>query len=156
MKTVTVLSDTHGNRRALDKLDTVLRESDYILHLGDTSADGVYLRHMYGAKTVVINGNCDAAKLGEDEAVIQIEGVKIFATHGHLYSAKTTLARLAERAKALDCALALYGHTHCAREDELDGVTLINGGCMTRFAANSYCYLVINGGKFTHKIVKTQ
>ena len=31
MKTVTVLSDTHGNRRALDKLDTVLRESDYIV-----------------------------------------------------------------------------------------------------------------------------
>ncbi len=55
MKTVTVLSDTHGNRRALDRLDTVLRESDYIIHLGDTSADGVYLRHMYGAdrKSVV-------------------------------------------------------------------------------------------------------
>ena len=40
MKTVTVLSDTHGNRRAMEKLDTVLAESDYIIHLGDTSGDG--------------------------------------------------------------------------------------------------------------------
>lgn len=152
MKTVTVLSDTHGNRRALDRLDTVLRESDYIIHLGDTSADGVYLRHMYGAKTVVINGNCDAAKLGEDEAVLQIEGVKIFATHGHLYSAKTTLARLAERAKALGCALALYGHTHCAREDEIDGVTLLNPGCGARYSQNGYLYIVVNGDKVTYKL----
>lgn len=156
MKTVTVLSDTHGNRRALEKLDVVLSESDYIIHLGDTSADGAYLRHMYGAKTFVVNGNCDNMKLGEDELVIDIEGVKIFATHGHLYSAKQTLSKLAARAKELGCAIVLYGHTHSAREDVIDGITLINPGCMTRYSQNSYCYLVINGARFTHKIVETQ
>ena len=156
MKTVTVLSDTHGNRRAIEKLDTVLRESDYIIHLGDTSGDGEYIRRLYGSKTFIINGNCDAVKLGENELVTEIEGVKIFATHGHLYSAKQTLLKLAERAKSLECTLALYGHTHCAREDVIDGVTLINPGCMTRYSANSYCYFVINGAKFTHKIVETQ
>lgn len=156
MKTVTVLSDTHGNRRALEKLDTVLSESDYIIHLGDTSADGSYLRHIYGAKTFIVNGNCDAAKLGGDELVIEIEGVKIFATHGHLYSAKQTLLKLAERAKELECGLALYGHTHSAREDEINGVTLVNPGCMTRYSQNSYCYIVINGARFTHKIVETR
>lgn len=155
MKTITVLSDTHGNRRALEKLDTVLSESDYIIHLGDTSGDGAYLRHMYGAKTFVINGNCDSMKLGENELVIDIEDVKIFATHGHLYSAKQTLLKLAERAKSLDCNIALYGHTHAAREDVIGGVTLINPGCMTRYSQNSYCYLVINGARFTHKIVET-
>lgn len=155
MKTITVLSDTHGNRRALEKLDTVLSESDYIIHLGDTSGDGAYLRHMYGAKTYIVNGNCDAMKLGENELVVEIEGVKIFATHGHLYSAKTTLLRLAERAAELDCKIALYGHTHYAREDKINKVTLINPGCMTRYSQNSYCYLIINGEKFTHKIVET-
>lgn len=156
MKTVTVLSDTHGNRRAMEKLDTVLSESDYIIHLGDTSGDGAYLRHMYGAKTFIVNGNCDTAKLGENEIVTQIEDVKIFATHGHLYSAKQTLLKLAERAETLGCAVALYGHTHYAREDAIGNVTLINPGCMTRYSANSYCYLVINGARFTHKIVDTQ
>jgi len=156
MKTVTVLSDTHGNRRAIEKLNGILAESDYIIHLGDTSGDGSHIRGLYGGKTFLVNGNCDAVKLGENELVIEIEGVKIFATHGHLYSAKTTLLRLAARAKELGCKLCLYGHTHAAREDEIDGVTLINPGCMTRYSQNSYCYLVINGDKFTAKIVQIQ
>ena len=52
------------------------------------------------------------------------------------------------------CALPIY--THYAREDAIGNVTLINPGCMTRYSANSYCYLVINGARFTHKIVDTQ
>lgn len=154
MTTVTVLSDTHGNRRAIDKIGNILEESDVIIHLGDTSADGSYIRKLYGAKTVLVNGNCDPLKLGEDETVTEIEGVKIFATHGHLYSAKSTLLKLASRAKELGCQIALYGHTHGAREDEIDGVKLINPGCMTRYSQNSYCYIAIHGGKTVSKIVE--
>ena len=156
MKTVTILSDTHGNRRAIDNLENILNESDYIIHLGDTSGDGSYIHKKHGDKTYLVNGNCDPLKLGENELIIEIEGVKIFATHGHLYSAKATLLKLALRAKELGCNICLYGHTHSAREDEFEGVTLINPGCMTRYSQNSYCYLVINGEKFTAKIVQTQ
>lgn len=153
LKTVTVVSDTHGNRKFLDGLDGVFAESDYIIHLGDTSADGAYIRAKYPDKTYVINGNCDPVKLGEDESVIEIENLKIFLCHGHLYSAKHTLSKLAARAKQLDCKIALYGHTHRAREDETDGVTLINPGCGVRYAAKSYLYLVVNGDKAVSKIV---
>ncbi len=155
MKTVVVLSDTHGNRRAIDKLSQILRECDYIIHLGDTSNDGAYIRGNYGNKTYLINGNCDPVKLGENELTLEIEGVKIFATHGHLYGAKGGNAKLAARAKELGCGVALYGHTHRAREDEVDGITVINPGCMTRYAQGSYCYLVLNDGKAVAKIVET-
>ena len=40
MKTVVVLSDSHRNTEAFDKLDTVLSECDYIIHLGDMVSDG--------------------------------------------------------------------------------------------------------------------
>ena len=153
MKTAVVVSDTHGYRRGLEELDGIFAENDYIIHLGDTSSDGNYLRSLYPEKTILLNGNCDIVKLGDDECVLQIEGVKIFACHGHLYSVKSTLSRLAERAKQLGCRLALYGHTHDAREDEIDGVTLINPGCGTRYGSRSYLYLIVNGEKFTHKIV---
>ena len=93
-------------------------------------------------------------KLGEDEIVLEIENVKIFACHGHRYSVKSTLTRLAARAKELGCNIALYGHTHSARADEIDGVTLINCGCGTRYGARSYLYLIVNGRNFTYKIVK--
>lgn len=156
MKTVVIVSDTHGNMRLLNGLFGIFSEADYIIHLGDTSGDGSKLRSMFPDapdKVILINGNCDGVKLGDDERVIGIEGVKIFATHGHLYSAKTTLQRLAKRAKELGCKLALYGHTHAAREDEIDGVTLINPGNMSRYSQNSYCYLVVNGEKAVAKIV---
>ena len=59
MKTVAVLSDTHGNRKAIDRLSQILSECDYIIHLGDTSEDGAYIRSNYGSKTYLLNGNCD-------------------------------------------------------------------------------------------------
>ena len=135
MKKLIIISDSHGNRRAIDELDGIFAESDYIIHLGDTSADGGYIRGKYPDKTVVINGNCDPVKLGDDERV------------------KFTLAKLTEEAKKLDCKLALYGHTHRPRGDVLDGVTLLNPGSLSRYGNKSYLYVVVNGNKFTHKIV---
>ncbi|MDE6356452.1 MAG: metallophosphoesterase [Clostridia bacterium] len=154
MKTAVVLSDTHGNRKAIDKLAVILGECDYIIHLGDTSEDGAYIRSNYGNKTFLVNGNCDRCKLGEDELVLDIEGVRIFATHGHLYGAKSGTAKLLARAKELGCSVVLYGHTHDKREDEIDGITVINPGCMTRYSQGSYCYLAIFNGKAVAKIVE--
>lgn len=153
MKTIVVVSDTHGFRRGLEELLPVFSENDMIIHLGDTSGDGSYLRGLLPDKTVVINGNCDLTSLGDDERVISVEGVKIFACHGHRYSVKSTLSRLALKAHNEGCKIALYGHTHAAREDEIEGVTLLNPGCGTRYGARSYLYLVVNGEKFTYKIV---
>ena len=153
MKKLIIISDSHGNRRAIDELDGIFAESDYIIHLGDTSADGGDIRGKYPDKTVVINGNCDPVKLGDDERVLEVEDMKIFLCHGHRYSVKFTLAKLTEEAKKLDCKLALYGHTHRPRGDVLDGVTLLNPGSLSRYGNKSYLYVVVNGNKFTHKIV---
>ena len=154
MKKIIVVSDSHGNRQAIDSLDGIFSESDCIIHLGDTSSDGSYIRKNYPDKTVVINGNCDVFGLGEKEKIINVEGVNIFACHGHMYSVKSTLSRLATRAKELGCRIALYGHTHDAKEDEIDGVTLLNPGTLSRYSQKSYLYLVINGDKFTQKMVR--
>lgn len=153
MKKIVVLSDTHGYRKGIEELDGIFAESDIIIHLGDTSADGSIIRAKYPNKTFVINGNCDPLPIGEDEEVIEVENVRIFACHGHRYSVKTTLTRLAERAKELGCKIALYGHTHRAREDEIDGIILLNPGAGTRYFTRSYLYLVINGDKIVSKCV---
>lgn len=153
MKTAVIISDTHGNMRQITALYGIFRECDYIIHLGDTSGDGARIKKEFGDKTILVNGNCDPVKLGENEVILNIEGVKILATHGHLYSAKTTLNKLYMRGNEKNCRIVLYGHTHRAREDEIDGVTLINPGNLSRYSQNSYCYLVINGDKFVSKIV---
>lgn len=153
MKKAVIVSDTHGNLAALDALDGIFSECDLIFHLGDTSRDGAYIRGKYPDKTYVINGNCDFAALGENEVIVEVEKVRIFACHGHTYSVKHTLSKLADRAKELGCSVALYGHTHRAEEREVGGVLTINPGNMSRYSQNSYCYLVINGDRATSKIV---
>ncbi len=153
MKSIVVVSDSHGNRRALEALFPVMEESDYIIHLGDTSQDGGFLRAKFLNKTFLVNGNCDLVKLGENELTLDIENVKIFACHGHMYSAKYTYAKIAARAKELGCGVALFGHTHSAFEGEVDGVLLVNPGTLSRYSHKSYAYIIVNGGKAVAKIV---
>ena len=98
MKSFIIVSDSHRNRAALDNLDGVFAECDYIVHLGDLSTDGGYIRNKYPDKTIVINGNCDLDKMGDDEKVVEVDGVKIFMCHGHTYGVKQALLHLAEEA----------------------------------------------------------
>lgn len=154
MKTVVVLSDTHGDRQGIDDLSTVLSECDYIIHLGDTSSDGYYIKKRFPDKTYIINGNCDPIKVGDDELVLEIEKVRLFCTHGHRYGVKSTLSRLSLRAEELGCSIALYGHTHDAKETVSGSVTMLNPGAMSRFSAKCYLYLVINGEKAVYKHVR--
>ena len=153
MKKIIVLSDTHGNRAAIDKLFPLFGECDFIFHLGDTSSDGQYIKSNFGEKVFLLNGNCDFMRLGDDELISGIEGVKIFACHGDKYGVKRTLSALAERAEEEGCAVALFGHSHSATERKIGGVTLFNPGNMTRYSQNSYLYLVINGDSFVGKTV---
>lgn len=153
MKSVIVLSDSHGNRTAIDKLFPLLSECDYIIHLGDTSSDGQYIKKAFGEKVYLINGNCDFMKLGQDEITLEIEGVKIFACHGDRYGVKYAYDRLAYRAEELSCSVALFGHTHRATEFQIGGVTLFNPGTLSRYSENSYLYLVLDKGKAVGKIV---
>lgn len=152
MKTVVVVSDSHGNREAVEKLFPIFSESDYIIHLGDTSADGAYIRRNFPDNTYIVNGNCDFERLGEDELTLDIEQVKIYACHGDKYGVKYGYDRLAYRAKELGCGVALFGHTHRAFERELSGVLLFNPGTVKRYTQGTYLYLVINGNKAVGKI----
>ena len=140
--------------RLLTQLYPLFSECDYIIHLGDTSSDASKIARDFPGKVISLNGNCDPIKLGENERVLELEGVKIFLCHGHTYSVKTTAQRLAARAKELGCSLAFYGHTHAAREETVDGVTLVNPGNTARYSQNGYCYLAVNGGKAVTKLVR--
>ena len=153
MKTITVISDSHGNRAAFEKLNTIFTESDYIIHLGDTSADGEYLAKQFPGKTYILNGNCDWAKFGEKEIVLQVEGVKIFASHGDAYGVKQDLSRIVKKAEQEGCQIVLYGHTHEPSAKKMRGVTLFNPGTLARYNQNSYLYLVVTGEKAVGKIV---
>lgn len=154
MKTLIAVSDSHGNRAAIEKLFPRFSECDYIIHLGDTSSDGLFIKKAFGDKVYIINGNCDMYPLGVDELTLDIEGVKIFACHGHKYNVKRETLSLFRRAEELGANVALYGHTHAAEELSINGIQIFNPGNLCRYSENSYLYLVLQNGKAVGKIVK--
>lgn len=151
MHTVLAFSDSHCVPLPGKVID-VASEADYVLFAGDGAARlGDILLHK---GFIGVDGNCDAGLFGKEE-ILEIDGVRILLTHGHLYSVKRDLLPLALRAKELDCSAVFYGHTHFARIDDFDGVTLICPGS-TAYPLNgarSYAYAVTHDGKLTAKIV---
>ena len=155
MKTLIVISDTHGNKKGVEKLKPLFFENDYAVHLGDGFSDFKEIFNEVPEKCYFCKGNCDFFAALPEEGILEIERVRILYCHGHRYGVKGTLASLAKRAKELDCTVALYGHTHLPAIKELGGVTLVNPGSL-RFCVGeggSYAYLVIHGDKVTSVLV---
>lgn len=155
MKKLVILSDSHGNINAIESLARLFMENDYVVHLGDGANDIRSFRKEYPEKVYQCAGNCDFISPLPEEDILEIEGVRIFYCHGHKYGVKSDLTALAEKAKACDCDIALYGHTHRALISNENGVMLINPGTMSRplGQGGSYCYLVIHNKKATPVIV---
>ncbi len=155
MKKLIIVSDSHGNKKGIDKLGTLIAENDFFLHLGDGAMDAREIMREFPEKTYLCAGNCDFFSPLPTEGILQVEGVKIFYCHGHKYRVKSTLQTLALAAKERNADVVLYGHTHTSLISEIQGVTLINPGSLKFEVGNggSYCYLVINGDKFTPVIV---
>ena len=150
MKTILFLSDTHGNLSAIQKLNGIMRDCDYIVHAGDYYHDLREWQDEYCDKIYQVKGNCDG---GGGDLVFEVENVKVLLTHGDKYGVKSSIFKLLLRAKEVGANLVLYGHTHVADVLEVDGITLINPGSMSKFHDNSYCYIVINKDKIVCKIV---
>lgn len=150
MKTAVIISDTHGNFRAIDKLLPIMMENDHVFHLGDCEKDIWQYRKELNNKILSVSGNCDG---GGSEEFVEIEGVKILLTHGNKYGVKESLYKLSLRAKELGVSTVFYGHTHLSDIKVVDGVSFVNPGSLSNFGVKSYCYAVFHQGKVVCKIV---
>ncbi len=155
MKKLIVMSDTHGSGKGVSQILPLVHENDYVVHLGDGVGDVRELTKEYPDKVYVCAGNCDFFSPLPEEGVLEVERVRIFYCHGHKYGVKRHLYALAQAAKEHDCDVALYGHTHIARIDKIDGVTLINPGTfrLPTDGGGSYCYLIVHKNEITSTIV---
>lgn len=132
MKRVLVCSDSHGNERALLAAAEAERP-DLLLHLGDGVSDAEALRGVFPEMELrCVRGNCDWHSAAPLLRVTEVEGVRVFMTHGHGYGVKwdPDLLRLRYAAAERGAGLALYGHTHSQRLEREDGMVLLNPGAM--------------------------
>ncbi|GGB03835.1 metallophosphoesterase [Macrococcus hajekii] len=122
-----IVSDNHGMEHILTDIKVIHEDADYFIHLGDSefSPENLELKDY-----ITVKGNCDYNGF-DNERVIEGE-LNAFMTHGHLYSVNTSRESLSAAARAAGCVIALYGHTHIRRVEEIDGVLCINPGSIAQ------------------------
>lgn len=127
---IIVISDSHGS---INSALEILKAQDYdlIIHLGDNSEDARKIQDKLKQEIIFVRGNCDYYNLDASlEKVIEIEGKKIFISHGHEYGVKSSLDRIYYRGRELGADLVLFGHTHLAYIDKSD-IILFNPGSIS-------------------------
>ena len=155
MKRILIVSDSHGNSKGVNELAPLVAENDFVIHLGDGASDMREIRDMYPEKVYACAGNCDFFSPLPTDGELEIEQLKIYFCHGHKYGVKTDLSALVQEGKKRGADIVLYGHTHVARIEEREGITLINPGSL-RYSVGKgggYCYLVIHKDKATPVLV---
>ena len=142
-----ICSDSHGARRSLLRI-AEKETPDALLFLGDGLRDADFVAGRCPALRVLgVRGNCDYAVDGAPEDwLTELEGVRIYLCHGHLYGVKTGLGRLRERGSLLGARLVLFGHTHCPLLREEPEMTLLNPGSVGEGTTASYAVVRLSGG----------
>lgn|SRR5699024_4341504 len=136
---VLVISDNHGEKNILNEVYDVVKP-DAAIHLGDSEFpyDSEEI-----SKYLRVKGNTDRDDTYPKEGLF--EEASMFYTHGHLYGIKQDRHQLAEKADEVGAKYALYGHSHVAKVERLNGVYCINPGSISS-SRNEYpeSYLVID------------
>ena len=126
---ILVLSDSHGTMSSMEYAVERLRP-DYIFHLGDYERDARKLSEFYpDIPLLSVPGNCDWPLPGKQLALLrEFDGVRILMTHGHAYGVKNGLLRMELAAREAGAHVALFGHTHHACCEEINGLWMLNPG----------------------------
>jgi len=140
-----IFSDSHGDLSYMTAMIDKYKDVKTIIHAGDVFSDTQELLMRYPRKNIIyVVGNNDYFVKNEPkDRLFELEGVKIFLTHGHRYSVKAGMYSLFAAAREKEARLCIFGHTHCRFSEEQGGIWLFNPGC----ARNSCGLLEISDKK---------
>lgn len=147
---VLVLSDSHGRDENVRKALEIEKPIDALIHLGDSQEEEEEFRLCVGQDEVelyMVKGNCDYFADLPASRVISLEGHRILMAHGHGYYVNFGIRDLVADAKANNCEIAMYGHTHRPDIDESDSdVLVLNPGSISypRQYGKEPSYMVLN------------
>ena len=134
---IIVLSDTHGDYRALHKTVLLHQDADMFIHLGDGEKE-LYQLFTYEPWTEqkfhCLKGNCDYRQDVKVYRTLTLDlpyGHKIFAAHGDNFQVKFSTARIAYEARENQADIVLYGHTHVSDCRYEDGLYILNPGSLS-------------------------
>ncbi len=160
---ILVFSDSHNNPDLMEKtVSANLRAPasagrlEAVFFLGDGIRDfeKVCEKHP-GLRAEAVLGNCDGYVLldgGAYEKAVDLGGFRFLLMHGHRHSVKSGIQRAADYAIAKGADVLLFGHTHEAFDEQIDGsaggsVRCINPGSVGAWYGAGFALLEIRDGK---------
>ena len=162
-----IFSDSHGNSAAMELAIQKNPDADYFFFLGDGMRDAEALAQKYPRLAfVAVPGNMDFGYIESfsgimEEVTLDIDGVRIVLTHGHLRNVRAGLENIAYLAEEKQAQIVLYGHTHIPyrkylvsieKGEEKDEIILFNPGSIGKTygeAAPSFGILEVQDGKIS-------
>ncbi len=142
---ILVFSDSHRSRGGM--LDVIEAQSpDLVIHLGDLQEDAEEIGYAYPKLSLIsVPGNCDGWTTQPAIRLVTIGGRKILLSHGHLWQVKQNYARAMLEARKAEADILLFGHTHVAYCEQVDGIWVMNPGAARR----SYGTILLEDGNIT-------
>ncbi len=130
---ILIVSDTH---RKDDNLKQVIEEQaplDMLIHLGDAEGSEIKIAEWVneGCQLEMVMGNNDFFSSLEKEIELELNGHRIFLTHGHYYNVSLGVEGLYQEAVDRDCDIAMYGHTHRPFLEKRGEITILNPGSLS-------------------------
>ncbi len=142
---ILVLSDCHGAVSRVQKAIEAQPDAKHVFYLGDGVRDVQEIISFYPDRIFhLVKGNCDFSSDLPIHGVADINGAKIFFTHGHRSFVKQDTAVLRAIAGNFGAKIVLYGHTHIANVEYSDGVYCINPGALSGSRNGPESYAVID------------
>lgn len=128
---ILVVSDTHGDIRNFEEVLRKHRDAEVVIHCGDGADETQEMKKLFPERMFIcVRGNCDFCCEYPNIEVINIEGYKLFITHGHIYNVKSSLLNLSMATREAGAQMAIFGHTHVPLESYDDGVYFLNPGSL--------------------------
>ncbi len=151
-----ILSDSHGSLGFM--CDAVEREKpDVVIHLGDHFRDAEDLSAAFDEPEYYhVAGNCDFGFGAKKSLTIELGGVRMFLTHGHLFGVKHDLDALRRQAELEGARIALFGHTHRAYNQMSGGIRLFNPGACGSYGPLSYGVITLHSGAYSCRIIREE
>ena len=121
MKTIGVISDTHGLLRW--EAEAALAKVDHIIHAGDVGTPEIIERLQRIAPVTVVRGNNDKGPWAEPlpaTAIVEVCGQRLYVLHD---IAKLDIDPVADRFAAV-----IAGHSHKPAVSDRNGVLFVNPG----------------------------
>jgi putative phosphoesterase len=147
---ILLVSDTHGRNLNLeDVLD--IETPDFLCHMGDLEGSEDYIRLITKCPLAMVSGNNDFWTDLNPEVTFELQGFRIFMTHGHRYCAHAGNEQLKSAGRRNKADIVLFGHTHRPTLEFDEDIIVANPGSLTyprqEKRRPSYMVLYLEKGK---------